>query len=481
MKKFWKYLTILILLLLGLCCLGVLYLFFVPNSSLFNITYISHNQKYTSNKYNKSSVNEVKIISNKYPVKVYTSDDENLTLTVYNNSFGFVFTENKNLSVVPKYEEGVLTFDIKEPFGASIDNTSYIELRLPKNTNFDLTLQNNIALTTINSKDIQINNFSYLSNNGDLNIEKCKINGTMNFNIGNSTIKIHEDSVVENNNLNLDVNTGKFIASKKSFNKVKINSNTRGVIQIKDCNSIIQDSKTSGGRIEAEKVKSIDIETTDSNIYIKEILENVSIVLTKLGKVDIGTISENAFVSIQTADGSININNSNSGMLVKSTNGDITINNATYKVDVESLYGNVTINFAENAPSYRTNPLLFPRTVFAQEMVNGKLTINGADQTTIKVKKNCRLDITYHDICGINKIEGNNGSVFLKVDKDLKYKLTTSSIAGNVRVNLAQIPNYNGYTDKQKRETFINTTSSIDELIVSTNNGDLTILDSYFY
>ncbi len=487
MKKFWKYLTILILLLLGLCCVGVLYLFFVPNSSLFNITYISHNQKYTSNNYNQASVDEVKIISNKYPVKIYASTNENLTLSVYNHSFGFVLTENSKLSVVPKYEDRVLTFNIKEPFGASLDNNSFIELRIPT-TSIDLTLQNNLSLTTINSKDIKIDNLTYTTNSGDLNVENCSISGNLKLNLNNATAKLFNDVATSNNNLTLDVNTGKFIASKKSFNTVKINSNTRGVIQIQDCKSLTQFSKLSGGRIEANKVNDIEIETSDTHVNIKEILESASIVLTKFGSINIDKIAEKAYVNLETADGSININNTNTSLLAKSRNGDITINNATYKIEVESTYGNVSINFKEDAPSFRSSPSLFPRTVIATEMVNGKLSITGVDKTTIKVKKNCRLDITYHDICGQNKLEGQNGSVFVKIDKDLKYKLTTSSAKGNVRVNLAQIPDYNGYTYTKIKDTYVNTTkanyestNNTDELIVSTTNGDLTILDSYFY
>ena len=40
MKNVWKYVTISFLLLLGLGCAGVLYIFFVPGADIFHITYI---------------------------------------------------------------------------------------------------------------------------------------------------------------------------------------------------------------------------------------------------------------------------------------------------------------------------------------------------------------------------------------------------------------------------------------------------------
>ena len=97
MKSFGKYLTISLLLILGLGCVGVLYLFFIPNSSLFNITYINHHKKYNSKLYTPSEINHIVVNSRSYDVVVEATDNDQIKLEVDSRSFGFVLTKNQNL------------------------------------------------------------------------------------------------------------------------------------------------------------------------------------------------------------------------------------------------------------------------------------------------------------------------------------------------------------------------------------------------
>ena len=126
MKKVWKkigkYSLLLILALIGLACVGVLYLFFVPGSNLFNITYISHNTKLESDKYAPSAVSAVVLNSKNYNVSVEAVEDNNISLEVYNNSFGFVLTENRNASIKEKLVGTTLEFNVKESYGFALPN-----------------------------------------------------------------------------------------------------------------------------------------------------------------------------------------------------------------------------------------------------------------------------------------------------------------------------------------------------------------------
>ena len=97
MKNVVKYVTITLLMLLGLCCVGVLYLFFIPNSSIFNITYINHSELSTSKVYAANEVSHVVLNSRAYDIQVVSTKKENVKVEVFANSFGFVLTKNENV------------------------------------------------------------------------------------------------------------------------------------------------------------------------------------------------------------------------------------------------------------------------------------------------------------------------------------------------------------------------------------------------
>jgi hypothetical protein len=159
MKKVWKYVIITLLMLLGLCCVGVLYLFFVPNSSLFGITYINNNKKLSSLKYDKEDVTEVVLNSRAYEINILTSSDSNIYTEVKSHSFGFVLTKNEVCDIKATLTNNILTLNVIEPYGLATPNNSEINLYLPANKSFDLTLINKKAKIILDT-DIKINNLN---------------------------------------------------------------------------------------------------------------------------------------------------------------------------------------------------------------------------------------------------------------------------------------------------------------------------------
>ena len=91
MKGFWKYFTLTILLVLGLGCIGVLYLFFVPGSSLFNITYISKKENFKAS-IDATDVTKIEMYSKNFDINFTTNDEEQIIVEVYSNPFVYNLT-----------------------------------------------------------------------------------------------------------------------------------------------------------------------------------------------------------------------------------------------------------------------------------------------------------------------------------------------------------------------------------------------------
>ena len=126
MKKFWKYFTILILLLTGLFCVGLLYLFFVKGSTLFNITYVSHNKTYLSKSYTASEVSTIKLNSRAYRVNIVPAKSEEISASVQARTLGYTLVKNSNVSVTSKLVDGILTIEVDEPYGIAFRGDSFI-------------------------------------------------------------------------------------------------------------------------------------------------------------------------------------------------------------------------------------------------------------------------------------------------------------------------------------------------------------------
>ena len=487
MKKVWKYIVITLLLLLGLCCVGVLYLFFVPNSSLFNITYVNHNIIKESNKYNQDLISKIELNSRAYNVRVLSTEESTIYVKAHSNSFGFVLKDNSNLDIHSKLDNTVLTFNIDETYGFAARNASYVELYVPKDFEVDLTLKNKKAETKIGG-DITINNLKYTTDKGDCDFEKGTINGTITLNLGKSDFRLHDSVTTNNNNLNLSLTSGSFKANIATLSDVTILSNARGVISLNECENLRENAQNAGGQIYVNKVQHLNITAGDTIIKVGEVTNTASVNLTKSGSITVDNLT--GISTFVTNSGNINLGTTFSPLTLQSESGNINVANAFKTVAVKVNYGEAKIQFADEALSYLDEN---SSRVLNASVKNGKLTAYGVEhigtpeentQTTIdggvKITGNGRVYINMKNVYGKNLIAGNNGSVNVVVDKDAEFMLKTSSTAGSVRVNLTQIPEYNGYTTRELRTTNVNCNSSTNLLTVNSNYGSLTVLDSNF-
>ena len=475
MKTVGKYFTLTILMLLGLGCIGVLYLFFVPGSTLFNIRYL--NAKETAIKEFSSDISTINLNSRDYDVSIVTNEEDKITLTVYANSFGFVLTKDASPSIYSEISSGVLSIEVNEPHGFALPGRSYVELSIPEDKRFNYNLTNNKAETFVNNSELKIGNLSYKTNNGDLNLTACKINGNLALDLNKATCTVSEGVTIENTsrdskkaNLELKLTTGKFYAKASTFDEVNITKNDRGVIEFKESLHLREDIASSGGRIVAEKIYNISIKSSATNIYVKEITGGAIIELSS-GNVEIDSLTGNSS-TLTTDSGNITLNNVYSPITTTTKNGNITIKNAFNSQKASTSYGDINITFNPSATSKYIDASL----------KNGKLVVAGIEKISLTITGNGRAELDMANIVGQSYIDGKSGSIFVKVNKDSVYKLLTES-EGSVRVNLTQIPQYGGYTTKTETITYVNCNSggnNGNELHITTGSGDLTVLDSNF-
>lgn len=487
MKKIWKYIVISLLLTLGLFCVGILYIFFVPGATLFNITYINYNKHQESNKYLADYASNIVINSRAYETKVYYSEDETIYLKAYSNSFGFVHKANNRFEVKTKQDYSTLTFTVIEPHGFATNNNSYIELFLPETQTYNLTISNFKAKTTINSAKVKINNLTYSTTKGDFNFAKGELKGNLNLNLNKSDFKISKDVITNENDVNLKISTGSFSARNSNLGDVSISSNTRGKINLGECKDIRSNHKSSGGQISATKVQHVSITAGDTIVSLDEVTNAASIDMKNSGRVSIKKLS--GVSSISTNSGNINLGTTLSPVTVKSESGNIKITDAYKTISLTSNYGDSTVSFSESAPSYTENTS--SRVLYAS-IRNGSLTANGIEHIGevnnstesstggVKIRGNGRVLLNMNNVYGVNSASGNNGNLKIVLNKASQYILNTQSSGGSVRVNLTQISEYNGYTNKELRTTCVNCSSSQNTLTATTGYGYLTVLDTNF-
>jgi hypothetical protein len=465
----------------------VLYLFFIPHSSIFNITYISLNSTEVSKKYNSDDVSKIVLNSRAYNVMI-ESDEEEETIFVEAraNSFGFVLNKHSKFAITTSIKNEVLTINIEEPYGFATKNNSYIKLNIPNGKDFDLVLSNKSAKTTFESSNVSINNFDYSTTRGECELISGTIKGNINLNLNKCKFKIKSSFTTSSNDTSLKLTTGKFIAEHSVLGDIKVVDNKRGVIKINECKDFTKLVPVAGGQININKCNILRVNTSDTDIYVGS-AQGVDIKLSKSGGAEIGSLQLPSIVS--TDEGNIKINSADSTVSASSNSGNITINNATATISVSSNYGDVIVNFSDSAKSYLdSEPQGVKYRVLYAKIYNAKLTATGvehvgsiaAEESGIRVSGNGRVNLNMKNVYGTNNIDGKNGSVYVVVNKNSSYILQTSSNAGNVRVNLAQIPEYNGYTQKTARTTNVNCNSSSHSLTVRTNQGDLTVLDTCF-
>ncbi len=489
MKKVGKYVAISLLLLLGLCCIGVLYLFFIPGSSLFTITYINNNKVEKSNNYNKDDVSIVQLNSRVYDVNIVPTDLDVVSLEVETHTFGFVLEKNSDVKISSSLKNNILKFDIKEPYGFATHGSSEIKLYLPKTKAFDLQLENEKAVTFINKKGVQLNNLSYSTNKGDLYLTEFTLNGDLKLNLNKASCFVDETLKTNKNNVELKFTKGKLLAEKTTFGDITILKNSRGTVDVLECNTLRENIKSAGGQITIKKVSHINVKASDTIIKLTEVGDGAIIDLIKSGRINITIL--NGVSSLTTKSGSIYVKNCLSSSTIHSNSGNITVKNAWKTISLETNTGDAYINFNKDASHYLETEIDKSRTLYAR-IHNGKLTAKGvehvgssisnADQGIIVTGKG-RIELDLNNVFGENTIIGKAGNVSIVVNYEANYKLTTNpteQTKGNVRVNLMQIPQYLGYRNKDFKETYVNCTASTatNSLTVSTTSGDLVIVDS---
>lgn len=488
MKNVWKYITISFLLLLGLGCAGVLYIFFVPGSSLFHITYINNNIRKESEKFNAADIETIKINSRAYEVQIYETEEDTIYLHAHSNSFGFVLDKYNSFELKTELDYSTLTFTIIEPHGFATPNSSLIKLYVPTTENYNLHLSNFKAKTTIDTPNATFENIKYSTTKGNLNINNATLLGDLNLNLGKSDCKISSNVTTDENNVTLQLTSGSFKAKDVVLGDINITKNERGVITLGTCNDINSNHKSSGGQINAETIKHASITAGDTIISINEVTAAVSIDMKKSGRVQINKLS--GISSILTNSGNIILGTTLSPVTLRSESGNITVSNAFMVITLTNLYGESTINFDKTAPSNRINAS--SRVLYAS-IKNGSLTATGVEhigeiKTTtdqaptggIKITGNGRVNIFMNNINGKNSVNAGNGSLKVVVNKDSSYILSTQSSGGAVRVNLTQTSEYNGYTDKDLTTTNVNCSTSSNTLSATVAKGYLTILDTNF-
>ena len=475
MKVFLKYFLIVILLLIGLMALGILYLFFVPGSSLFGITYISYHDNYYSEAYDTSAISTIRVNSRAYDVYVVPASSEEISLRVYANSLGFVMNKNSDVGIEANVEDDTLIFDIDEPYGASVVNDSFVQLRVPTDKAFNIILNNRSALTSINNDSLQINNLIYETNSGNLTFSRGKLLGYIDASIGRADFVIGENASIDKNNIYLSATSGYFEALHTTLGDVTVEKNDNAVILINTCNNFDEDQSKAGGRIEISTVSQVNIVSADTNVYIDTLTDGGTIRLTKSGKIEINNVL--AETDLFTNTGNITINESRGPISMTTENGNIRIKSAYLRVQTNTDYGDVNITFNEDAESFSTNPNA--RSLMSTTN-NGKISATGVENVYILIQDNGRAEIEMRDVFGENIVEGKRGSVSMIINRYSKYRLHTKTDSGDVSVNLMQISGIGsgGYTDKERTEYINCTISSYSATLdVTTTSGNLHIRD----
>lgn len=478
MKKVGKYLLITILILLGLFFASLLFLFFVPKSSIFGITFISYNECQYTKFYDDDDIDNVVLESRSYEVNVKTHSSSQLYAKVENHSLGYVLKDNQYLIVKESVNNNTLTLTVVEPHGAAFKNNSEITIFVPKDKEISLSISNKNALVNINDENLKINNLSYSTKNGSFNLNKAKITGNFNLDLNKAIFTISKDVNLNSNNVNLKITTGKFNAQYSGFGNFNITTNERGVILFKSCANLTQSMQTSGGRIEAESVSNINYSGSDTNMYITEITSGAIIKLTN-GEVYIGSISGTS--DIITSSGNVTVGTATSNLTVLTTSGNIEISNAHNKVRTTSTSGNINVYFSADA-SFADSSNLERRYLIATS-ASGNVTASGVNRADVNVTSSGAVSIGYAefqaDLGLVSSISTKKGSIYVTVDSNSKFVLN-STTSGSSRINFMQTEQYKGWTDNNIKDKEINGSKNANSnlITISSQFGSILMHDN---
>ncbi len=491
MKKSGKYIVILFLLLGGLCCIGLLYLFFVPKSDLFGITYISYSKDIESASFSPiddqgvKEIHSVKMVNRSYDVQVISTKTDEISAVVHAKSFGYVLKKNSKVDISATIDDGTLIFNVTEPKGLAFKGFSYIELKIPETYRPTLILQNKDAKTSINDANIGLTNLHYTTKSGDFKFKAGSLIDTMVLNLNKATFKIESNVSMVHPTVNLKLTSGKFIGKNHNFTSIKVSKNTRGIVDVKSCAEFEEIVKSAGGKVSIETAQNVHIESSDTNVVINELKEGY-IDLTETGKIRIKKLVGEAL--LKTDSGSIKVDDfDDNGILsTVSDTGDQTILNARRMVSSSSEYGNILVTFHKDAEGYTVpqSKADVPFRSFVGSTKNGKITITDAENISINVIEDgkARISAKMKNIIGVNRVYGKCGSINITVPTLITYTLTTESTAGgSVNVNVGQFA-VNGYSNQSRVTHLISpienfTGPAAGSLEVTTTTGSLRVVD----
>lgn len=498
-KNFWKYFTITILLLLGLCCAGILYMFFV-GAPLFNFKYVSYNKSYYSSEYSveNNSINTVKLINGRFEVKVLDSSTNNISMKVHNGVFGFTTKQSANFDFSENLdkENGVLTFTITEPHGFAATGRSSIELYLPETGGLDLILSNTGAKTSFNSK-VEINNLSYTTRSGDFEFNQGKISGQMNLSLGRASFKIADAVETNTNEVNLKMTSGSFNCPNKEFDVINLISSTSGVLRAGKCNEINGENENAGGSITIDMVGNANLVAGDTNVRISTLTSGI-IEIGKTGRININkTLGR---VNLHAKAGNIWVGEANYELTCTSSSGNISIDKSYKVVNAETTSGDISINFdfEGNTNSVGDDKSYATKNSYSEDKDNRRVivktasgTINcyGVENIDATITGAGAANIYLENVLGDNIIKSEkNGSVYVQVKEFTRdimpdgwahFVLDTQS-SGYVRVNFTQMDETYGKTNSELHETINPYLNKEQEngLKIEMGGGSLTVLDS---
>lgn len=478
MKKVGKYLTITILLLTGLFFVGLLYLFFVPKSSLFGITFISYNEKSLSEYYDISQVEKIVINSRSYDVNIESSTNSKVYAKVLNNSLGYVLKENKDLKIGENLSNNTLTLTIIEPYGVAFKNSSSITLYIPKNNEVDLVLKNKNANVKVDDENVTIRNLSYSAEKGNFDLKQATITGKLNLNLHKVDFDISSKAVLNSCDVDLKITTGSFDSSSSTIGNLNILENDRGVILLHNCATLTQLKQTSGGRIEANSVDKLSFYGTDTNLYIEKIVNGANVNITS-GDIKITSLSGTS--DIITTSGNISIKKCASKITTLTEDGNIKIEKAYNKTSATTNSGDVTVHFASDA-GY-ANDINKDLRYLKVITKSGNVRATGLNSANIKATSSGKIDVSFanfgDEIKLISSISSNKGSIYVRVKQPSAYILN-STTKGSSRINLSQTEVYNGWTDKKISNKLINcsaVTENTNQITIKSTSGNILMHD----
>ncbi len=472
MKKFWKYFTIVILLLLGLVCVGFAYLFFVPGSTLFGLTYISHNDDYSTKEFALTDINKVVVNSRSFDVKIMETKGAKTRVNVHSSALGFAKKRNSEVKITSDVERGILTVNVTEPHGALFINDSRIEILVPESSELNLAINNNNAQVSIENSAIKLNNLDYTAKNGRFRLKKANILGDLTLDLNNSDFEIYKDSGLNGNNVNLKTSRGTFDAKDTDLGYITVEENVRGVILAKSCTNIIERVNTAGGRIEIGTVQVANIQSSDTNIKIGRLEAGGTLVLTNSGKVDVNLILSNT--DIRTNKGNINIGESAASVICESKQGNITINKASLFVTTKNESGNTKVSFNEDVEGFGGSSTA--RSVLS-ETNSGEISITGAENVNIKITGRGRADVKMRNVLGVNIFDVGAGGLYIQFGTTSVFDLTCELESSSLNANFVGLTNAITSNEGVAYPLHVNCGSTTNLMSVLANQGNIRIRD----